>query len=151
PYQTFDSLPLAAEPYAAALDLVFEFVTSAFTRETVIALLSSPHFTFELDGAPIRRFEIAALNRAYSDTGYFGGVDHVKQFASDAPVRIARPARAAAAAADELRALTEVQKPSAHIATLLAFLSAHDRMPQPGDPLRERHLRARRAIISAIQ
>ena len=151
PYQTFDSLPLAAEPYAAALDLVFEFVTSEFTRETVIALLSSPHFTFEVDGAPIRRFDIAALNRAYSDSGYFGGVDHVKQFASDAPARIARPARAAAAAADELRALTEVQKPSVHIATLLAFLSAHDRMPPLGDALRERHLRARRAIMSAIQ
>ena len=45
PYQTFDALPLAAEPYAAALDLVFEFVTSKFTREPVVALLSSPHFS----------------------------------------------------------------------------------------------------------
>ena len=52
PYQTFDALPLAAEPYAAALDLVFEFVTSNFTREPAIALLSSPHFSFEVDGAP---------------------------------------------------------------------------------------------------
>src|SRR5207302_454843 len=41
-------------------------------------------------------------------------------------------------------------KPSVHIAALLAFLCAHDRMPPAGDPLRERHLRARRAIISAI-
>ena len=47
PYQTFDALPLAAEPYAAALDLVFEFVTSNFTREPVVALLGSPHFSFE--------------------------------------------------------------------------------------------------------
>ena len=51
PYQTFDALPLAAEPYAAALDLVFEFVTSNFTREPVVALLGSPHFSFEADGA----------------------------------------------------------------------------------------------------
>ena len=30
PYQTFDAMPLAAEPFAAALDLVFEFVESRF-------------------------------------------------------------------------------------------------------------------------
>ena len=33
PYQTFDALPLAAEPSAASLDLVFEFVISQFTRD----------------------------------------------------------------------------------------------------------------------
>ena len=32
PYQASDALPLAAEPFAAALDLVFEFVESGFTR-----------------------------------------------------------------------------------------------------------------------
>ena len=53
PYQTFDALPLAAEPYAAALDLVFEFVTSEFTREPVVALLSSPHFQFTVDGSAL--------------------------------------------------------------------------------------------------
>ena len=58
PYQTFDALPLAAEPYAAALDLVFEFVTSNFTREPVVALLGSPHFSFRG-----RRRPIAAVGR----------------------------------------------------------------------------------------
>ena len=78
PYQTFDALPLAAEPYAAALDLVFEFVTSNFTREPVVALLGSPHFSFEIDGTPIRRSDVAALNRALSDEGYFGGVENLR-------------------------------------------------------------------------
>ena len=32
PQQTFDALPLAAEPYAAALDLVFDAVDSSFAR-----------------------------------------------------------------------------------------------------------------------
>ena len=32
PFETLDTLPLAAEPYAAALDLVLEFVASGFTR-----------------------------------------------------------------------------------------------------------------------
>jgi RecB family exonuclease len=37
------------------------------------------------------------------------------------------------------------------LAALLAFLADHDRMPAVSDPLRDRHLRARRAILSAIQ
>ena len=144
PYQTFDALPLAAEPYAAALDLVFEFVTSNFTREPVVALLGSPHFSFEIDGAPIHRSDVAALNRALSEDGYFGGVENLRAFARW------RAAKATAAAAGELRALAEKERPSVQLDVLLAFLDAHDRIPGVGDPLRERHLRARRAVLSAI-
>ena len=144
PYQTFDALPLAAEPYAAALDLVFEFVTSNFTREPVVALLGSPHFSFEIDGAPIRRSDVAALNRALSDEGYFGGVENLRAFERW------RAAKAAIAAAEELRALAEKARPSVQLDALLAFLDKHDRIPEIGDPLRERHLRARRAVLSAI-
>ena len=39
PYQTSDALPLAAEPYAAALDLIFDLVFSSFSRASLIALL----------------------------------------------------------------------------------------------------------------
>jgi RecB family exonuclease len=137
PYQTFDALPLAAEPYAAALDLVFEFVTSNFTREPVVALLGSPHFSFEADGRAIRRPDVAALNRALS-------VEHLRTFERRSA------AKAAAAAADELRALAETERPSVQLDALLAFLDRHDRIPEAGDPLRERHLRARRAVLSAI-
>ena len=157
PYQAFDALPLAAEPYAAALDLVFEFVTSEFTREPVVALLSSPHFQFAVDGKRLGRLEIAALNRAYSDAGYFGGAEHLREFAETSRGLPARPARAAAAAAEELAPLTGLQgssgaqPPSVQLSALLAFLTAHDRVPGVSDPLRERHLRARRAMISAIQ
>ena len=55
PYQAFDALPLAAEPFAAALDLVFEFVESGFTRRSMVALLRSPHFVFRHDDRPIGR------------------------------------------------------------------------------------------------
>src|SRR5204863_7789086 len=54
-YQAFDALPLATEPYSAALDLVFEFVESAFTRRAAVALLRSPHFVFRHGDAPIDR------------------------------------------------------------------------------------------------
>jgi RecB family exonuclease len=151
PYQTFDALPLAAEPYAAALDLVFEFITSEFTREPVVALLSSPHFHFDVDGSAVGRLEVAALNRAFSEAGYFGGAEHLQKFSESVGGRAGRAARAAAAAADQLKPLSQEQKPSVQLAALLAFLSAHDRVPSPSDPFRERHLRARRAIISAIQ
>ena len=144
PYQTFDALPLAAEPYAAALDLVFEFVTSNFTREPVVALLGSPHFSFEHDGVAIRRSDVAALNRALSEGNYFGGADNLRAFERS------KAAQAASVAADELRALAGQERPSVQLDALLAFLERHDRVPDAGDPLRERHLRARRAVLSAI-
>ncbi|HKY21675.1 MAG TPA: PD-(D/E)XK nuclease family protein [Vicinamibacterales bacterium] len=146
PYQMFDALPLAAEPYAAALDLVFEFVTSNFTREPVVALLASPHFSFRVGTAGLRRSDISTLNRALSDDGYFGGADHLSEFASKG----LRAAQAAVAAAGELRALSEKERPSVQLAALAAFLDAHDRIPLVDDPLRERHLRARSAVHSAI-
>jgi hypothetical protein len=145
-YQTFDAFPLAAEPYAAALDLVFELVTSNFTREAVVALLSSPHFTFLVDGAEVRRSDVARLNRRLSDLGYVGGADRLRQLAEGG----LRAARAAADAADELRTLTDRERPTIHLATLAAFLNAHDRPVPVDDPLGERQLRARSAVRSAI-
>ena len=50
PFETLDALPLAAEPYAAALDLVCAFVTSRYDRPSAVALLRSPHFDFESTG-----------------------------------------------------------------------------------------------------
>ena len=49
-----------------------------------------------------------------------------------------------------LAPLTEAERPSVQLDALLAFVNAHDRVPEVGDPLRERHLRARRAVLSAI-
>ncbi len=45
-YQASDALPLAAEPTAAAIDLVLDAVASNFTRSTLVALLRSPHLPF---------------------------------------------------------------------------------------------------------
>src|SRR4029079_4207076 len=67
PYQASDALPLAAEPFAAALDLVFEYVESGFTRGSLFALLRSPHFVFRGDGRPIDRNAISTLDRTLSD------------------------------------------------------------------------------------
>ena len=50
PSRAYDGFPLAAEPYAAAVDLVCTFVTSGFDRPSTVALLRSPYFDF---GQPV--------------------------------------------------------------------------------------------------
>src|SRR5262249_56760782 len=72
PYRTFDALPLAAEPFAAAVDLVLECASSQFTRETIIALLRSPHLRLDSDEAAVTREAIASLNQTLIDLHYLG-------------------------------------------------------------------------------
>ena len=56
PCQMFDALPLAAEPYAAALDLVFSFVTRQLRPDRRWSrCLRSPHFRFGSDDGDARR------------------------------------------------------------------------------------------------
>ena len=62
-YQTFDALPWRGAVRRCAR-LIFEFVTSNFTREPVVALLGRRNFSFEDDGAPIRRPDVAAESSA---------------------------------------------------------------------------------------
>jgi ATP-dependent helicase/nuclease subunit B len=78
PYQAFDALPLAAEPFAAALDVVLEFVESGFTRGSMVALLRSPHFVFRHGDRPIDREEVASLDRVLSDERYLGGLERLQ-------------------------------------------------------------------------
>ncbi|HVC18659.1 MAG TPA: PD-(D/E)XK nuclease family protein [Vicinamibacterales bacterium] len=158
PYQTLDALPLAAEPYAAALDLVFAFVTAEYTRETTIALLRSPHFRFEVGGHPVGRGAVAALDRWFSERRYLGGLAALERLADagagEPPPGSGEVARAWQAARDAAAALDPLRRAapgSAHCRRLLEFLSAHDRPPRPDDPLRERRLRTRAAILAAIE
>ena len=62
PFQMFDALPLAAEPYAAVVDVLFSCVSANFARVPVIALLRSPHLQFaSSDGRVLGLTEVAAL------------------------------------------------------------------------------------------
>src|SRR5204863_7578012 len=76
PYQTTAALPLAAEPVAAALDLVIEFVSSQFSRHATLSLLSSPHFA--IGGAPIPQTAIADLDEAMLETRYMGELEKLR-------------------------------------------------------------------------
>jgi RecB family exonuclease len=154
PHQTFDALPLAAEPYAAALDLIFDFVTSGATRQAVVDLLGSPHFTFETDGPAVTRRDVDELDRALSETSYLGGHDRLQVFAEGVSTGrnagLNRAARAAASIARELAPLFSGDAPSRQLAALGGFLRRHDRRPEPDGSLGERHMRARAAIRAAI-
>ena len=79
PFETLDTLPLAAEPYAAALDLALEPSSADFTRSTSLALLRSPHFRFAAGRRSSPAARIAALDFALADARYLGGLDVSKR------------------------------------------------------------------------
>ncbi len=148
PYQTVDALPLAAEPFAAALDLLFSFLISEGTRASLVALLGSPHWSFTLDGRNVTRAEVAAADTALRMVKYVGGWERLAALASERPL----PAlRVAANAASELCAFIEASSASEQVVSLVAFISAHERLPRDGDPWQARHLRARAAVLAALE
>jgi len=160
PYQAVDALPLAAEPYAAAVDLVFDAASSNFSRAALVALLRSPHFTFKADGRPPGRRAVSALDRRLAAAGYLGGAESLAELvggwaAAEGPsapsASVQEVAGQAVALAGELAPLRETVPASEHLTCLLRFLRQHDRLPAVDDALRERHLRARAAIQSACE
>jgi hypothetical protein len=77
PFEALDALPLAAEPYAAALDLVLDAAATGFSRVSLTALLASPHFAFGID-----RAEVSALGRALAAARYASGLDRLEALAA---------------------------------------------------------------------
>jgi RecB family exonuclease len=141
PYRTSDALPLAAEPVTAALDLVIEFASSQFTRDATLALLSSPHFTFE----PARSNalgNLAALDTAMLDQRYLGELDRLRALDLDDNPSYA----AAVTAAEELRPLLDNGPASHHLHALVAFLTSH-----ANDVKDARALRGRSALLDILQ
>jgi RecB family exonuclease len=158
PFRAFDSMPLAAEPIVAALDLVLTFVSSEATRGSAIALLESPHWTFEDPETreTVRRPHVDALDAWLRESKFLGGWDQLHRAAAPSPTPrgLNAPAaialRAAAAAATELEGAAHGSTASAQIEALLSFLARHEYMPSPTDPWHERHLRARAALLDGL-
>jgi len=152
PHQTFDALPLAAEPYAAALDLVFDAVDSRFARSALVGLLRSPLFSFRAGGRPISSADLALFDRALSEARYLADPMELARFARECPsaAGLQRAARAAAAVADELRPLSADAPPTVHLDTVVGFLDAHERPPRGPSRVVERHLRVRSAVLTAL-
>ncbi len=163
PFEARDALPLAAEPIAAAVDLVLSCPGAAFSRASLVALLGSPHFQFGSTEAPIGRLDVAALDAALEESEYFGDADRLAALAEgwlDGTLRsrfarwdAARAAAAARAGADVIRALAplDTQAPaSVQLDRLRHFVESHLIPVAIDDPLRERLLRAQQAVLSIL-
>ena len=151
PYRTSDALPLAAEQTSAALDLILDAVGSNFTRDTLVALLRSPHLRFLHEGEDVRREAIAALDRALSKARYLGDPERLHALVENWHDSASAPAvQAAAAAVRELTALTELHPASEQLGRLLQFWSSHVRPLVDDDPLAVRDRRARGAIVDTL-
>ena len=149
PYQMSDALPLAAEPTAAALDLILDAVSSRFSRATLTALLRSPHFLFS--PLEIARESVSVLDRALSAARYLGEFERLEALAGECGSGLSRPAMdGALAAARALTPLTETHPASEQVACLLAFWTAHARPIADEDPFASRERRARAAIAGML-
>jgi len=163
--QSRDALPLAAEPFAAAVDLVFSAVATGFSAGPLGALLRSPHFVFvDETGAEPSRADLAALDIGLAAFDAAGDPDRLEALAEGwasgalQPPRdprwrregAASAARTAARAVRDLDALAATQPASRALEALLAFLGRATRPLSIDDPLRERHLRARRAVVAIL-
>src|SRR5262245_51179387 len=151
PYQIADALPLAAEPVAATVDLVLDAVETAFSRDSLVALLGSPHFDFQVRLKPdtptekVRlkpdttyehafRQSIFELNHELSDNRYLGGLDRLEHFADGKkPTGSAEALAAALAVARELAPLASTRPASEHLRDLVTFLQRHFRPLEMGD------------------
>ncbi|MEY4634766.1 MAG: hypothetical protein RJA55_564 [Acidobacteriota bacterium] len=146
PFEALDTLPLAAEPYAAAVDVAMECVAAGFTRRALVALLRSPHFRLVAGATDAGRDAIAALDATLAEQRYLGGLDRLASLA-DSCRGTAQPAFAAALdAGTQLSPLGESHPMAEHVDRLREFLDRHDR-PQPGNDRRDR---VRAAVTLAL-
>ena len=161
PYEAFDALPLAAEPYAALLDLVLAVARTGGTREAAVGLLRSGLMSFSVDGVDISLQDVAALDAAITErraTGeantYPAEVDACfRGRETRAPEPRARALRAAQAAADireELAGFRVADTAAAQVRTIATFLRGHERGAGPADVWRERHVRARASVLGVL-
>ena len=149
-FQTADALPLAAEPYAAAIDLALTAVTRRFGREAILQLLRSPQFAFSADGREPGAGDLAALDRELAEAGYLGDLDRLREVAATLTGPAAAGARAAIGVAEELAPLSDEAPASAHLARLQAFMRAHERHEADGSHAADRHARARVAVLRIL-
>ncbi len=147
PWQAFDALPLAGEPFAATIDLLFSAAAAGYTRSALLALLRSPHLQFERDGQALDAAAVAAFGRLMVDRKYLGGVERLAGLAKEAGLA----GEIAAAAASELESALGGSSASTQIEGILAFVHSHECLPAAGDVWHDRHMRARTAVFTALE
>jgi RecB family exonuclease len=158
-FTTTDALPLAAEPYAAALDLVLDAALSGPARDPLLALLSSPMLTWRAGGRRLSPRDLEVLREWWRERRRGGSatpavladeIGAAQRTASGADrARLLRALRAAAAVADDLVQLDCARPLADHYRELASLLRAHDAAGD-GRAADERHARARAATLTAL-
>jgi RecB family exonuclease len=151
PYQALDALPLAAEPFAAAVDLIFSAIAAGFTRGALIELLRCPHLAFMGEGHSVTLEEVHALDRHLVDKKFLGDAARLSALLPPAGAGPRAALDAAAAAARELTAAVSAPTAPDQIDGILAFIASRERRPDAADAWFARHLRARAAVLAALQ
>ena len=148
-FGSVDALPLAAEPFAATLDLVLEAVSSGFSRDALLALLATPHLTCG-DGVPPTA--VRALDVELRSRGYIGDLSTLEALAGDWTAEAARPAlEAALSLARELAAMRSPARASTQLRRVLAFLSSRQRSVESGEtPAAARHVHVRLSVMTLL-
>ena len=161
PFDTLDALPLAAEPRAALIDLVLSVARTGGTRESIVALLRSPHLGFDVDGTPVTPSDAGSLDgvlrerRAAGDAGTYA--EEVRRHFTgrgsrhDAEAAHARRAAVAAAAIGAaLAPYRTATSASEQVATIATFVRRHERRDATPAVWRDRDRRARAAVLSLL-
>lgn len=152
-YDATDALPLAAEPFAAALDALFACLVSDYTRTSLVELVRLPQFGFGEDGRRVSAAEAAALNRLLAQAKFLGERDQLARVRSHprATGPALRALDVAIRVASDLDAVRTAASASAQLETLAAFIRRYERPPSSSAPWRERHLRARAAVLATLE
>jgi RecB family exonuclease len=160
PFQAFDALPLAAEPYAALLDLVLTMARTGGTREASVDLVRSRLLAVEVDAVEVGRSDASTLEfilgerRATGDASTY--TSEVAAYARSAGRRgeslegARRAATALAELAGSLQPFRSEATASAQVRTLERFLRQYERRVDDADDSADRHRRARAAVLSVL-
>jgi RecB family exonuclease len=158
PYQTFDALPLAVEPYAALLDLALTLARTGGTTDASIDLIQSPLLNVVVDGEPVGPADAMALEHVLNERRVTGAalVYPAEVAAAGASgmrgVDLEGARRAAVALhrfAEELEPYRTATTSSAQVRTVEAFLRRHERAAV-SDDVGDRRRRARAAVLSVL-
>ncbi len=145
PFEALDTLPLAAEPYAAAVDVVLECAAANFTRRALMALLRQPHFRFDSNGGDLDRAAVSRLDQCLAAQRYLGGLDRLTALAGTLAGPERQAADVALSVSNELAPLLEPNPLADQVDLLRQFLDRHDKDHQ------ERRRRARGAVMITLE
>ncbi|MGE3510451.1 MAG: PD-(D/E)XK nuclease family protein [Vicinamibacterales bacterium] len=149
PYDIADARPLAGEPVVATVDLVLDAVESGFSRDALIALLSSPHLA--VADPPLLPSAVRALDTALRVRGYLGDRAKLADLASSWEEDASHAALlAAVSVANDLAPLGDAGPASGQLRRVVAFLGTRLRPLEAHDRFGPREQRARTALLGLL-